>query len=211
MNTMQANHQPHTVNLRSWCLCEDDIGAFRQIVQRGDHRFTDGFLPESHTESCEPQWIKGMVTSNVYYNELHYAVDVDGVAVGCLNVSRYGNDYNRMGLLRLILLPEMCGLGIGTQVIDMLLHKISDYNMKHYLGFERLNAHVFGDNQAAKQILEKNGFIHEGTMRHAARKEGHLYDIKIYGIVINDEDSGPTLPDDKIQRIMYIQKKHKCL
>ena len=48
MNHEHETDQLHFVKLRQWCLGKEDIDAFRQLTQRGDHRYTDEFLPECY-------------------------------------------------------------------------------------------------------------------------------------------------------------------
>ena len=200
------------VKLRQWYLSKDDIESFRQIVRRADHSLTDGFFPEYYSKGCEYRWIKGMVDNLVFGDELHYAVDVDGKAVGCVNVSRCGGVHSRMGVLRLVLLPEMCGHGIGTQVVGLVVREAL---LSHVVGrvkyegnFERLHARVIGNNPAAERVLEENGFVCEGTLHNAARKNDQTFDMKVYGRVLQAQDSvvERPLPEDLDKRIALIHK-----
>lgn len=176
----------YAVTLRQWCLCKDEE-AFRQLVRRGDHTLTDGHLPEFYTEGCEYRWIQGMVDSLLFGDGLHYAVEVEDQVVGCVNVSRCGGVYRRMGVLRLILLPEWCGKGIGTQVVAQIVAELFRYDEEggyvYKAGFERLHARVVGQNKAAERVLEKNGFLPEGILHNAVCKNGRIYDQKIFGYV----------------------------
>lgn len=198
----------HTVKLRQWCLSEDDIEAFRQLARRADHSLTDGFLPEFYSEDCEYRWIKGMVDSLFWGDELHYAVEVDGKAVGCVNVSRGSGVYSRLGVLRLVLLPEMCGQGIGTQVVKQVVRDA--FMCYGHLGtrFERLHARVIGDNKAAVRALVKNGFVYEGSLRNAACKNNQTYDLNVYGLVAPDSGNITVKPlsQDQEERIAIIHE-----
>ena len=180
------NCEFQNIKLRQWYLSDGDIEAFRQLARRADHSRTDGFLPEFYSEGCEYRWIKGMVDSLLWGDELHYAVEVDGKAVGCVNVSRCGGVYSQMGVLRLVLLPEICGKGIGTQVVKQVARDAFLCYGHLSTRFERLHARVIGENKAAVRVLEKNGFIYEGTLRDTACKNNRTYDMKIYGLVAPD-------------------------
>jgi RimJ/RimL family protein N-acetyltransferase len=48
------------------------------------------------------------------------------------------------------------------------------------LGLERVQAVVNTRNQPSARVLEKSGYVLEGTMRHAAIKEGVLLDRFMY-------------------------------
>ena len=217
---MEHKKQSHSVTLRQWYLCKDEE-SFRQLVKRGDHRLTDGFLPECYTDSCKYRWIKGMVDGLLWGGDLHYAVDVDGKAVGCLNVSHCGGVYHRTGILRLILLPEYCGQGLGTQAIGMVINDVFQWFWEDGFiyrkgGFDRLHARIIGHNPAAERVLEKNGFVYEGTLRNAACKDGKTYDQKVYGILHplvshlssphENTCTTPTLPENKAEHIEFIHK-----
>lgn len=160
------DYQFYMVKLRQWYLNQDDLESFRQLVQRADHSLSDGLFPEYYSEGCEYRWIKGMVDNLLWGDELHYAIDIDGKAVGCVNLSRCGGVYSRMGVLRLVLLPEMCGKGIGTQVVGRVareaLHCREDGGFIYKGSFERLHARVIGDNPAAQRVLEENGLSTKG-------------------------------------------------
>lgn len=212
--------QSYHANLRQWYLYKDEE-AFRQLVKRGDHRLTDGFLPEYYTDGCEYRWITGMVDNLLWGDELHYAVEVGGNAVGCLNVSHCGGVYRRTGIIRLILLPEYCGKGIGTQAVGKAITNAFHCFRKNSFiykkeGFDRLHARIIGHNPAAERVLEKNGFVYEGTLRNAACKDGKIYDQKVYGFFNpslspasspnKNTHTTPTLSDNQSERIEYIKK-----
>lgn len=211
MNCEHEIDQLHFVKLRQWSLGKEDTDAFRQLMLRGDHRYTDEFLPECYSEGCEFRWIKGMVDNLLWGDELHYAIDVDGKAAGCLNVSRCGGVYSRTGILRLILLPEYCGRGIGTEAVGMAvqkaLHCYSDGEIVYKGSFESLEARVIGNNPAAVRVLEKNGFAYEGTVRNTARKGFEVFDEKVYGILIPEPKLNKSpLPEDITERINVIHQ-----
>src|SRR5215813_293699 len=51
------------------------------------------------------------------------------------------------------------------------------------LGVTRLTAHVFDFNSASARVLEKNGFVLEGTLRKHFLKDGRLIDAMLYGLL----------------------------
>ena len=55
---------------------------------------------------------------------------------------------------------------------------------------ERLWARVFDGNAASRRLLEKAGFLHEGTMRGHVRKEGIILDLHVYGMTKADAIPG---------------------
>ena len=201
MNT--TNNHPD-ITLRQWYVSDRD--ALCDLVRRADHRLTDGFLPSTLNENEAHRWIIGMVDSLVYGDELHYAVEYNGQVVGCINLSRWGDDFFRTGTLRILLMPEACHRGIGTEAGRQLLAKafrcqIADGLIRKGL-FERVHAEVFGDNLAAMHVLEHNGFVHEGTMRQAAYKDGQTYDIQVYAKIFQPTPS----QDDVISKAEVLNR-----
>ncbi|KAL2158065.1 hypothetical protein VTH06DRAFT_4875 [Thermothelomyces fergusii] len=47
----------------------------------------------------------------------------------------------------------------------------------------RIEADVFEGNHASVKVLEKCGFVHEGTKRKAGTKHGRVFDIWVYGLL----------------------------
>ena len=189
---MRHTQNSHIIKLRQWYLYHDEE-AFRQLIQQADFSLTDNFLPEQYTKGCEYSWIKGMVDCLVYGDEFHYAVEVDDKVVGCVNISRCNGVYCQTGILRLVLMPEMCNKGIGTLVVQQIVHEALHFDpnnkYRHSQGFQRIYAETIGENKAAERVLEKNGFAFEGILKNAVCKNGKIYNQKIYGLVIEDEDT----------------------
>ena len=52
---------------------------------------------------------------------------------------------------------------------------------------QRLEAEVFSWNPASARVLEKNGFILEGTRRKAILKDGELIDEGFYALLRDDK------------------------
>lgn len=70
------------------------------------------------------------------------------------------------------------GKGYGTEMVARMIQ----------YGFEELNLHrIFGEhfdsNFASKRVMQKNGMIHEGTLREHKFKEGKFLNANINGIL----------------------------
>lgn len=70
------------------------------------------------------------------------------------------------------------GCGIMTQAVGVFCYYLIE-NFK----FVRLGARTFDFNIASQRVLEKNGFILEGTMKKFYCKDGKFFDAKMYGRV----------------------------
>jgi RimJ/RimL family protein N-acetyltransferase len=54
------------------------------------------------------------------------------------------------------------------------------------LGLQRISAVVFSPNLRSRRVLEKNGFVHEGTMRDRYVLDGKPVDGEMYAIISRD-------------------------
>lgn len=52
---------------------------------------------------------------------------------------------------------------------------------------ERVGAIVFTENVASQQMLEKNGFSREGTLRRYMRQGDRAHDVHVYGYTTNKD------------------------
>ena len=88
--------------------------------------------------------------------------------IGCIDI-RPENDFRaNMGLW---IASQFHGQGYGAEAVRL----ITEYGFNK-LGLQKINAMIFVGNFASRKIFEKNGFLLEGTIRHAAKKRGKLID-----------------------------------
>lgn len=70
------------------------------------------------------------------------------------------------------------GKGVGTfAVMEMLKHAFENLNLN------RVELTVLSDNEVAKHLYEKCGFVYEGRKRKSIYKGGKFVDILIYAIL----------------------------
>ncbi|KAK3329050.1 acyl-CoA N-acyltransferase [Apodospora peruviana] len=74
------------------------------------------------------------------------------------------------------------GSGIMTETVIAF----SWWAFENVEGLERLEAGVFGDNEASVQVLTKAGFKFEGARRRAGFKHGGFFDIRVFGLLRED-------------------------
>jgi RimJ/RimL family protein N-acetyltransferase len=70
------------------------------------------------------------------------------------------------------------GKGIATEAIRHMCRHIFDNT-----DIVRIFAEPYAFNTASCRVLEKAGFIYEGTLRKNAVKNGQLVDMKMYSIL----------------------------
>ena len=93
-------------------------------------------------------------------DEYHLVIEVDGKVVGFVLLAGLQNPNKSLELRRIIVGAK--GKGIGSKVI------LGIQNFCFLtLGFHRLWLDVFEDNNYAKQLYHKLGFVEEGILRDA--------------------------------------------
>lgn len=73
----------------------------------------------------------------------------------------------------------------NKEIISGALKTFCNFLFTNY-DFNRLTANVFEYNDASKRVLEKNGFILEGTHRKSVFKENRFVDHYSYGLLKED-------------------------
>lgn len=88
--------------------------------------------------------------------------------------------------------PDVHGRGFGTETAALGL----DYAF-HHRRLERVGARAVATNDASTSLLEKLGFVHEGTQRRAKFVDGEHVDLHVYGVLADEwRDARRTLDVD---------------
>ncbi|MCA9231267.1 MAG: GNAT family N-acetyltransferase [Planctomycetales bacterium] len=118
--------------------------------------------------------------------ETHFAIEVDGLAVGGIGV-RLRDDIERyVAELGYWLGEPFWGHGIATEAVTA----ISSFAIREY-SLQRIEAWVFHWNPASARVLEKAGYRWEATLRRSAVKEGQVIDRMLYALL-------PEIPQDTL-------------
>lgn len=78
----------------------------------------------------------------------------------------------------LLISPEHCGKGYGTEAFRLLLN----YGFK-IIGLNRIEGEILNTNKASLRLAEKMGFTVEGTMRSKYFKNGEFIDSIRVGLL----------------------------
>jgi RimJ/RimL family protein N-acetyltransferase len=109
----------------------------------------------------------------------HFAIEVDGAAVGGIGL-RLRDNIERVGAeLGYWLGESFWGRGILSEAVPA-------FTRWAFAEFEliRIEAIVFEWNPASARVLEKAGFVREGTLRRSAIKDGQIIDRWMYAYVV---------------------------
>jgi RimJ/RimL family protein N-acetyltransferase len=107
-----------------------------------------------------------------------WAIAADGKAVGSIGVFRQGNIHNRSAEMGYWIAEPYWGKGVGTAAVK----QACDFIFSH-TDIIRIFAEPFAFNIPSCRILEKAGFVLEGTLRKNAVKNGVVLDQRMYAIV----------------------------
>lgn len=102
-----------------------------------------------------------------------------GEKVGDIAVYSYNEVHNKAEI-GFWVLPQFWNKGIITETLKPVIR----YWQKER-GLHRLEAFVEEGNDASNRVLEKAGFIYEGTMRDCEIKDGKYISLHIYALLAN--------------------------
>jgi [ribosomal protein S5]-alanine N-acetyltransferase len=104
----------------------------------------------------------------------------DGRFLGWCGLTRF-DPVHRSASLGYCLGEAAWGHGYGTEAAGALLTWAFDH-----LDLNRVQAEVDTRNPASARVLEKLGFVHEGTLREDCVVDGHVSDSWVYGLLRRD-------------------------
>lgn len=107
-----------------------------------------------------------------------FAIIAEGKVVGSIGVFRRENIHNRTAELGYYVGEPYWGRGIGTDAVRLLCRCIFQET-----DILRIFAEPFSQNKGSRRILEKNGFVLEGTLRKNAVKNNRVMDMSLYALI----------------------------
>ncbi len=110
-----------------------------------------------------------------------FAIVCDGTLCGSISVTRQSNVHFRTGELGYYVARTHWGRGIASEAV----RQICAYVFAH-TDIIRIFAEPFAGNAASCRVLEKNGFVREGTLRQNAVKNGRVLDMYMYARLRSD-------------------------
>jgi RimJ/RimL family protein N-acetyltransferase len=139
----------------------------RNVWRNLTHRF-----PHPYTEANAESWLSRVAPA---IEPSHWAIEVDGEAVGGIGFERGEGVYARSGRFGYWLGEPYWGRGIMTAAV----RTVADYLLARP-DIVRLEAPVFEWNPASMRVLEKCGFVREGVLRRSALKDDQVIDVVLY-------------------------------
>jgi len=148
-------------------IAEEHIESFRAAVDRvaREHRYL------AMLEAPPPEAVRKFVQDNIQNGNPQYVALVDGVVVGwCDIIPKAWESLRHSGVLGMSVILEYRGRGIGGALIAAALEAAKQK------GLTRIELTVRTDNEPARKLYEKFGFIHEGRFLHHLKIDGEYRD-----------------------------------
>ena len=162
--------------VRSWRI--EDASNLAEILNNKKilDNLRDG-LPYPYTEKDAKNFISAMLDDDKD-TTYAFAITIDDKVIGSIGVFRKDNIHYRTAEMGYYIEEAYWGKGIGTSAVKQVCKYIFENT-----DIIRIFAEPFDYNFGSCRILEKAGFLYEGTLRKNAVKNGVILDMKLYSIV----------------------------
>ena len=164
------------VQIRTWKMEDANCLAAAINNKKVQDNLRDG-IPFPYSISDAEMFISSVLKAGED-SKYVWAITVDDVAIGSIGVYRKENIHRYTAELGYYIAEPWWGKGIGTIAVKEVCSYIFDNT-----DILRIFADPFAHNIASCRILEKAGFIFEGTLRKNAIKNGKVLDMKMYALV----------------------------
>lgn len=139
-------------------------------------------FPSPYTLADARRWIR---TSSSLDPPTHFALEVEGLAVGAVGFDLLGDVDRRTAEIGYWLAEPYWGRGIAPAA----LAAVTKYAFRRF-DLARIQARVFEGNERSIRVLEKAGYILEGRLRKSVTKGDSTLDSFLYARIREDE-GGP--------------------
>lgn len=167
--------------IRKWKLSDAADLAAALSNKKVQDNLRDG-LPYPYTEQDGRDYISAMLSAGEE-ETFAFAITVDGKVIGSIGVFRQGNIHRRTAELGYYIAEEYWGKGIMTEAVKQICEYVFDKS-----DIIRIYAEPFAYNIASCRVLEKAGFLCEGTLRNNAVKNGKIVDMKMYSLLKTEKE-----------------------
>ena len=123
-------------------------------------------------------WYINDSIANVGKKQINYAIVVGGQAVGSIGIFVKDDVYEKSAELGYWLSEDYWRKGIMTKAVQIICQEAFGR-----FDIIRIFAEPFADNAGSRRVLEKVGFICEGTMRNGVYKNGEIHSYCMYSIL----------------------------
>ncbi len=164
------------IGIRLWRIEDAKSLASALNNKKIQDNLRDG-VPFPYTVADAESFISAMLSAdqNTTYAR---AIIVDDIAVGSIGVFRKDNVHRLTAEMGYYVAEEYWDKGVTTEAVKQMCRFIFDHT-----DIVRIFADPYDFNVASCRVLEKAGFVYEGTLRKNAVKNGRLVDMRLYAIL----------------------------
>jgi RimJ/RimL family protein N-acetyltransferase len=109
-----------------------------------------------------------------------WAILHQGRVVGVVSIS-FEQDH-RIAVIGYGVHGDLRGKGLSVEATSKVINEA----FEHYPGLAKIRAHLDAENAPSSRVLEKLGFLHEGTLRKNQYVKRNFVDEAIYGLLRED-------------------------
>ena len=164
------------VSIRSWRIEDAERIAIALNNPNVQNNLRDG-IPLPYTVRDAESFIRSTLDAEPD-SQYHFAIVVDGEAVGSIGISRKVNVHRLTAEMGYYLAEPHWGRGIVTQAVKSACGYIFANT-----DIVRIFAEPYAYNSASCRVLTKAGFTLEGILRKNAIKNGEVLDMMLYSIL----------------------------
>jgi len=162
--------------IRKWKLSDAKDLASVISNKKIQDNLRDG-LPYPYTEQDATDYISAMLSEDEN-KTLAFAITIDNKAIGSIGAFRQKNIHRHTAEIGYYIAEE----GLMTEAVKQICSYIFDKS-----NIVRIYAEPFSYNKASCRVLEKAGFLYEGTLRSNAIKNGKTIDMLMYSRLKTDK------------------------
>lgn len=160
--------------IRSW-QPGDESALAANISNPNITRTLAARQPRTYTEEHAKAWID---LCALEADPVNFAITHGPDVIGSVGLTLQRGARRQSAEVGFWIAEERWGQGIATQV----LQAFSEYAFTQF-GLLRLHSYVFDGNTASIRVLEKAGYIYEGTLAASITKDDAIIDELVYALV----------------------------
>ncbi|MBP5489214.1 MAG: GNAT family N-acetyltransferase [Lachnospiraceae bacterium] len=164
------------IKIRRWKI-EDKSDLAKALNNKNIlNNLRDG-VPYPYTENDAEDFIGAMLSADPD-KTFAFAITLEDKAIGSIGIFRQENIHYRTAELGYYIGEEYWGSGYMTEAVKQACGFVFENT-----DIIRIYAEPFAYNTGSCRVLEKAGFVYEGTLRSNAYKNGNVVDMKMYALV----------------------------
>lgn len=138
------------------------------------------WVDRTHTTEDVRRFVENAAVAYAKEQSLHCAIRVQGRLVGVISLAPVEMEHRR-ATLGYWLLPSEQGKGVMTKSARAILH-----HAFVTLALNRVEARVAVGNDRSRAVVERLGFIAEGTLRQTEKLRDGYVDHQVFGLLVEE-------------------------